>query len=89
MHRGEKHTLSRPEPAHVLASLDHFPRDVTSKNMRQLHARKTFAYPHIQMVQGTGSHPHQHLIFAWLGIGDIFVNQHFRTAKLMDANRFH
>src|SRR5664280_1978980 len=57
--------------------------------MRQLHPRQSHADPEIEVVQRTGAHPNQDLIFAQHRIRNVLVLEDFRTAKLMDANCFH
>ena len=73
VHRRQQHPLPGFEPADVLAHFDHFAGDVAAENVRQLHSRQSFAHPDVQMIQGTCSHAHQHLILARLRIGDVFV----------------
>jgi hypothetical protein len=41
------------------------------------------------MVQSAGFYPHQNLIFARMGVGDIFVAKNLRTSKFMYADGFH
>ena len=89
MHGSEQHSLAGFDSCDVLANFHHFARNIASQNMRKLHARQSFAHPYVQVIQRARPHPHQHLIFARLGIGNLFVTQDLRTTKLMKANRFH
>src|SRR5579863_1781367 len=94
MHGRQQYTLSGLESAglksvDVLAQFDDFSGHVAAKNMRQVHARQSFAHPHIEMIQGASAHPHQHFIFSRLGIGHVFVSENFGPTELMNANGFH
>ena len=89
MHRRKQHSLARLESPNVLAHLEYFAGNVAAQNVRQLHARQSLAYPHIQMIERARPHPYQHLIFAQLRVGNIFVCQNLRSAELMNTNCFH
>jgi hypothetical protein len=41
------------------------------------------------MIERAGFYPHQHVVFAELGIRDIFVYQNLRATELMNADSFH
>ena len=41
------------------------------------------------MVYRTGSHANQHLIFARLRVGNIFIDENFGATELMKADSFH
>ena len=41
------------------------------------------------MIQRAGAHAHQHLIFARLCVGNVFVGEDFRSTKFMNADGFH
>ena len=81
--------MSRLEAGNVLARFDYFARNVAAQNMRKIDAGQALAHPYVKMVQRTGFHTDQHLIFAWLWIGDVFVAKNFRTTEFVNANRFH
>ena len=91
IHRWFKRCCERAElPTTIrMHDLRHFAGDVAAEDVRQLHAREPGPDPQIKMVHRTGLHPHQHLVFSRLRVGDVFIPQHFRPAKLMNANSFH
>jgi hypothetical protein len=41
------------------------------------------------MVQRARAHADEDLIFARLGIADVFICENFRSTELMNANGFH
>ena len=57
----------------VFTDLDYLAGDVATQNMRQLDSREALPDPKIQMVHSNCFHPDQHLVFARLGIGNLFV----------------
>src|SRR5262249_19082042 len=77
------------ESSDVFANFDDFSRNVAAQNVRQVNPGQAFAHPEVEVVHGASLHTYQHLIFAGSGIGDIFVAQNFRSAKLVDADSFH
>src|SRR5581483_5987255 len=72
-----------------LADLRHHAAHVAPKNERELDPRNAFANPEIKMVQRTGFHLNQHVVFTKLRLGNIFVLQDLGTAELMNADGFH
>jgi hypothetical protein len=57
--------------------------------MRQGNSREALAYPQVKVVHGAGFHPDEDLVFAWAGVGDVFIAEHFRSAELVNADGFH
>ena len=50
---------------------------------------RPFADPDVEMVERARFHAHEHLIFARLRIGNVFVGENFGPTELMNANGFH
>ena len=57
--------------------------------MGELHAGDAGAHEQVQVVQGAGAHAHQDLVGLEAGFGGVFIDQHFRSAVLVDASGFH
>ena len=89
VHGREQHALAGLEAGDVLADLDDLAGNVAAQDVRQLHPGQPLAHPQIQVVQGAGFHPDQHLVFAQLRVGNVFVAQNFRTAEFVNADGFH
>src|SRR5208282_2173150 len=89
MHGRKQHALSGLEVGDVLADLDNFAGGVTAEDMRQVNAGQSFAHPYVEMVQSARAHADEDLVFARLGIGNVFVGQNFRPTELMNADGFH
>ena len=89
--RREQHAPARFHALAQFAHLDHFAGDVASQNVRhgKLHAGNAGPHEQVQMIQRAGAHAQQDLIGFDLRVGNIFVDQHFRRAVLMDAGSFH
>src|SRR5208282_21865 len=88
-HGRKQNALSGFEVSDIFADFDNFAGNVAAEDVRQVHARETFAHPDVEVVQSAGAHANEYLIFARFGVGDIFVSEDFRTTELMDANGFH
>ena len=89
MHGRDQHALAGLEVGDVFADFDDFAGDVAAENVRQVHAGQALAHPEVEMVQGAGAHADQNLVFARLGIGNVFVGENFGSTELMNANGFH
>ena len=75
--------------ADILPDLRNLARNIAAENVRQFHAGQSLAHPHIEMIERARLHSHQHLIFARLRIGNVFIHQDFGSAELMNADGFH
>jgi len=89
VHGREKDTLSGAKVGNVLAGFNDFSGDVAAEDVGQVHAGESFADEDVEVVESAGAHAYEDLIFARLGVGDIFVGENFRTTELMDADGFH
>jgi hypothetical protein len=89
VHGREQDPLPRSEASDVLAHFGDLARDVSSQNVWQGHPRQTLADPKIDVVESAGFDANQNLVLPWLGIGNVFVAQDFRTTEFMDADGFH
>src|SRR6516164_6023740 len=58
-------------------------------NARHIHSWQPCPDPKIQMVHRTRSDPHQDLVFARLGIRNILVTKHLRSAEFMNDCCLH
>ncbi len=88
-HRSQQHARTLVQVGNVFAALDNLASNVASEDVRQLHARQTFAHKQVKMIQRAGTHAHQNMVLAQNRIGNVFVLQDFRTTKLMNADCFH
>ena len=89
VHGRDQHALPDCESGDVLADFGDLTGDVAAEDVRQFHARQSFANPDVEVVERAGLDAHQHLIFARLRVGDVFVGQNFGTTELMNADGFH
>ncbi len=89
MHGRKQHALSRFEVGDVLADFDNLAGSVAAEDVRQVNAGQSFAHPDVEMVQSASPHAYEDLVFARLGIGNVFVGENFRPTELMNANGFH
>src|SRR6185312_7680325 len=87
--RRQQHTLARLKIGDIFADLSNIAGNVAPIDVRQLDPGQTFADEKIQVVQRTRLHSHQNLIFARLGVWNVFKLQNVRTAEFMEANGFH
>ena len=83
-----------PAGLYALAQFAHahyFARDVAAQHVRhvELHAGNAAAHEKVQMIERAGAYPQQDFIGFDLGLGSVFVDQHFRAAMLVDACDFH
>jgi hypothetical protein len=89
MHGSEQDALSGLEVSDIRADFDDFAGYVAAEDVGQIDAGQSFADPHVEVVQGAGADADEDLVFARLGIGDIFVGENFRTTELMETDGFH
>jgi hypothetical protein len=89
MHGREQHALSGLEVGDILADFDNFAGGVSAQDMGQVHTGQSLAHPYVEVVQSARTHPYEDLILAWLGIGDVFIDQNFWSTELMNANGLH
>src|SRR5712692_5165115 len=89
MHGRKKHSLPRFEAGDVLAGFNDLARNVTAQDVRQVHARQSFAHPEIKMVHGAGFDADEHLVLGRFRVGDIFIAENFRPAEFVNADGFH
>src|SRR6185437_7183823 len=87
--RCQKHPLARLKFCEVLTHLGDIAGNIAAIDVRKFDAWQSLADEQVKIVQRTGLHPYQHLVFAGPGIGDVFILQNFRSAEFMETNSFH
>jgi hypothetical protein len=55
----------------------------------ELHAGDAAAHEEVEVVERAGAYAQQDFVGFDLGLGRVFVDQHFRAAVLVDACDFH
>ena len=89
IHGREQHALPVLEIGDILADFDDFAGNVAAEDMRQVYAGQALAHEEVKVVQSAGPHADEDLVFARLGIGNVFVGENFGPTELMNANGFH
>src|SRR5258708_25400475 len=88
-HGGQQDTLPNFQVGDVFAHLGDVAGDIAAVDVGKLDAGQSFSDEKVEMIQGAGLDPHQHLVFANLGIRNIFKLQNLGSAKFMEAYSLH
>jgi len=89
MHGCDEHALAGGHARDIVANLNDLACDVAAKDVRQFDPGQAFAYPEIKVIHGAGAHADEHMVFAELRVGSVFVAQNFRPTEFVNANGFH
>ncbi len=87
----DRHPVADLDAGHLRADLGDLARDVAARPERQrrLERGDALADEEVEMVQGAGAHPHQHLAGLDLGVGDVLQLELVGTAELVERERLH